>query len=353
MESRTTIEHSHLTRLLVISAVLVLANEPRLVADEAIANPASESKADGFGAKTVLTPTGEKDRFDFETDRMKGTIRLDGAYHGVSRLVDKRTGIQVIDSRYSALNLFKLMSVNQCMGQLRFMERKTASGDHWVEVTWPATESHLADITARYEVAAPNAVDLTVTVRSNASYRGYELFLSNYFDKRFRPHVYLRTRNRSERELVVPTVNDVFRGTVLVFPRDALAARYCLDGRWERRENKTPVVQMCPVRHYALCMAFMADEEDQLGVVLMSKPSDCYAISSRYHADNDADRLTTYSAFDFSLFGGDLLPLDTRTVKIRLALTELDSERSQPLELYREYHAETSTDGSVQTDSQE
>ena len=353
MRSRTTIEGSHLPGLLVISTLLTLAIEPRLVAEDAVARPATELERDGPAAKTILAPTEEKDRFDYETDRMRGTISLDGAYHGVARLVDKRTGIQVIDSRYSALNLFKFMSVNQCMGQPRLMERKTASGENWVEVTWPATESHLADVTARYEVVTPGAVDLTVTVHSNASYRGYELFLSNYFDKRFRPHVYLRTRDRRERELVVPTVNDAFRGTVLVFPRDAHAARRCLDGRWERRENKTPIVQMCPLRHYALCVAFMADEDNQLGVVLMSKPSDCYAISTRYHADDDADRLTTYSAFDLSLFGDDLLPLAKRTVKVRQALTEIDSDRFQLLELYREFLAETPADQPVQTDAQE
>ena len=48
------------------------------------------------------------DSFEFETEAMEGTIRLDGAYHGVTRLIDKRTGGQVIDARYSALNLFKL-----------------------------------------------------------------------------------------------------------------------------------------------------------------------------------------------------------------------------------------------------
>ena len=45
-----------------------------------------------------------------------------------------------------------------------------------------------------------------------------------------------------------------------------------------------------------------------LAIALMVRPEHCYAISTRYHAENDADRLTTYSAFDFSLFGSDLLP---------------------------------------------
>jgi len=300
-----------------------------LVGTQAFADPPNLS----------LKPT-EEGLFEFDTGQIQGTIRLDEAYHGVTRLVDKRTGTQVIDPRYSALNLFKLMSVNQIMGQPRSMERTTQISSDWVEVKWPATDGHKGEITARYEVAAANAVDVTVTVQSQGSYRGYELFMSNYFDKVLRPHVYLESRGKKPPQLVVPMVNDVFRDTVLVFPRDPHSARLCLDGRWERNEWSTPVVQMCPVRRYAHCLAFLTDPEQQIGVVLMSNPRDCYAISTRYHAENDADRLTTYSAFDMSLFGDDLLPGVELTVKVRLALIPLDGELDRPLKLYQAFIAE-------------
>ena len=180
-------------------------------------------------------------------------------------------------------------------------------------------------------------MDLSVTVKSQGAYRGYELFLSNYFSAVLRPHVYLWRRHRRNYDLVVPTVSDVFRGTVLVFPRDAHAARLCVDGRWERSEGGTPIVQMCPVRHYVHSFAFMADPDKQLGIVLMSLPSHCYAISARYHADNPSDRLVDYSAFDLSLFGNDLVSGEEQTVKVRLALTPLDDGLSQPLQLYQAF----------------
>jgi hypothetical protein len=286
-----------------------------------------------------LKSTDEGD-FQFDTEQIQGTIRLDGAYHGVTRLVDKRTGRQVIDSRYSALNLFKLMSVNQAMGQPRNMERTTQVSSRWVEATWSATDDHRGEIAARYELVEANAIDLTVTVRSEGVYRDYELFVSNYFDKVLRPHVYLQSRSRQPPQLVVPMVNDVFRGAVLVFPRDPHSARLCLDGRWERNERNTPIVQMCPVRRYAHCLAFLTDPDEQIGVALMSRPGDCYAISTRYHADDDADRLTTYSAFDFSLFGDDLLPGIERTVKVRMALISLDGDPDRPLKAYQAFSAE-------------
>ena len=274
---------------------------------------------------------------DFDAGRIQGTIRADGAYHGVTRLVDKRTGRQVIDPRYSALNLFKLMSANQMMGQPRQMERasRPIASPSGLEIRWPASEGHTGELVARYEVVAPNAVDLLVTVKLQRSYAGYELFLSSYFDKRFQPHVCLKGRPDKPPDWVLPTVSDVFRGTVLVFPRDVHAARLCLDGRWDRDERRTPVVQMCPVRHYAHCLAVQADPESRLAVVLMSDPRCCYAISTRYHADGDADRLTTYSAFDLSLFGDNAVPGSELRARVRLAVVEIDDQWKSVLEAYQ------------------
>lgn len=285
-------------------------------------------------------PAGQS--LDFDTPQIAGTIRLDGVYHGITRLIDKRSGRQLIDPRYSALNLFKWMSVNLVMGQPRQMERTAAVGPDWAEVRWPASEAHRGEVTARYEVRSPGAIDLTVTLHSQGTYPAYELFLSSYFDKSLQPHVYLKARDPKLAELVLPEVNDVFRGTVLVFPRDAHTARHCLDGRWDRSEGKVPVVQMCPVRHYARCLAMLVDPEKTLAVVLMADPRDCYALSTRYHAAEESDRLTTYSAFDLSLFGGDVVPGDERTVKVRLAVTSLDADASQPLDLYDAFLAESS-----------
>ncbi|MDA0833851.1 MAG: hypothetical protein O2955_04370 [Planctomycetota bacterium] len=338
--------HLQLT-ILLVAAMSAMA--PFAVADEPTGRDSARENLNKAAQFSALQPASNKDRFDFETERMRGTIRLDGAYHGVTELVDKATGRQVINSKLSALNLYRLMSVNRVMGVPRYMNRTTKSAINWVEATWPPSDAHLGEVTsrhqgqvtARYQISSPQAIDLTITVESRGTYAGYELFLSNYFDKSLIPYVYLKPvhgSKQSSRDLVqpiVPTVNDVFRGTLLVFPRDAHAARLGLDGRWDLTD-----IQLCPVRHYADCLAVLADSERKLGVVLMSHPRDCFALSTRYHAERDEDRLTTYSAFDLSLFGNDLLPDNRRTVKVRLALTALDENMSQPLELYRAFVSE-------------
>lgn len=279
--------------------------------------------------------------FNFETDFLKGTLQPEGAYHGITRLTDLRTGRQFIDERYSALNLFKLFSTNLCMGQPRRMERRVRlDSQGGVEIHWPADESFLGEVFALYTVSGASSIDLKVTVRTRTAYRAFELFLSSYFDQAMVPNVYLKSpvygKSSGGPERVIPTVNDSFRGTVIVFPRDTHSARHCVDGRWDRSESANETVQMCPVRHFSFPLAYVADLQRNLAVVIMAT-SDCYALSTRYHAEKDEDRLVSYSAFDCSLFGQDCLPDDQFSVRIRMAVTPLDEAHSQPLALYQSF----------------
>lgn len=288
-----------------------------------------------------LKPDRATGAFAFDTDVMAGRIEPAGAYHGVGSLIDKRSGRQIIHPDYSALNLFRLFAHHQGMGQPRSMERSTSAVAGGVEIRWPPTAEHQIELVARYTVPEADAIDLRVTARSHGTYAGYELFLPSYFDPALRPRVYLRGNRYGEPEgspdLVVPMVNDVYRGTVLVFARDPHAARRCVDGRWNRSEADAPTVQMCPVRYYAHCLAFLTDPGERLAAVLMARPRDCYAISTRYFAENQADRMAPYSAFDLSLFGSDLVPGDEVTVGVRLALLRIDGDLDRPLRHYRAF----------------
>ena len=279
----------------------------------------------------TLVPNEDRTAFSFETERMAGTITVPGRYHGVTRLLDKKTGRQLIDSRYSALNLYKLMSGSGVMGEPRKMERRSRAGKNWVEIIWPRTEEHQGTVTARYEVSRPDAINLTITVKAAAAYTDYEVFLPSYFDKSMRAHLHLKRRGKKPPDLVMPEYNRAFATTLPLFPRDSRGARIPLDGRWDG------IIDFSPMRRYAHCLAFMVDPDNRAAAVLMADPRDCFGISVRYHADEDAKRLTSYSAFDLGLIGQDLKPGETRTVRARLALTDLDKEFSQPLRLYREF----------------
>ena len=293
-----------------------------------------------------LTKNAGTSAFDFDTPLMSGSIVAEGAYHGVTKLVDKRTGKQLNDDRYSVLNLFKLMSVNLGMGTPRMTKREVKATDTAVEVFWPATGDHQGEISARYTVSRPDTIDLQVTLRAKGTYAGYELLLPSYFDSAMIPHVYLHRRaaggKAPEADLVVPEFSEVYRGCGLVFPRDAHAARRPLDGRWDRSEFKANVAPFFPQRHYAYPVVFMSDPEKKHAVVLMMKRAACSAISARYYTPRVEDRATTYSAVDFLIFGDDLVPGDVRIAQVRLVLTLLDESMSQPLALYEKFLSESS-----------
>src|SRR5688500_7579536 len=218
----------------------------------------------------VLTPREAGSSFDFDTEYVAGTIRLDGNYHGVSRLVDKRTGRQLIAENLSALNLYRLTAVNQLLAIPRTMERSVEATERAVVARWNSagggSDEAIArlwrgELSARYEVRASGAIEVTVTVRPARAYAGFEVFLPSYVEGDLVPHVFLQPRgfepgnSSHEPELIVPTVNDAFRGTLLAFPRDEHAARRCVDGRWDRLAE----IQVCPVRHYGYCLAFLTD----------------------------------------------------------------------------------------------
>jgi hypothetical protein len=293
------------------------------------------------GKPVKLTLNPQTQTYDFETATVSGSIRPDGAYHGVSRFLHKATGTQVIDARYSALNLFRLFSVNLGLGNPREWSREIKATDTAVEIFWAETDAHQGMITARYEVREPGDVDLTLTLKSLGTYAGYEILLPNYFDKSMIPHLHLKRRAIGaappEIDLVVPTVNDVFRGCGLVFPRDAHTARFPVDGRWNRSEYKMDVAPFFPLRHYGHPFMFVTDREKKLAAVMMMQRESCSAISSRYYSEKDEDRATSYSAMDFLVFGRNLLPGDEVTARIRLSLTDLDAEMSQPLKLHEKF----------------
>jgi hypothetical protein len=295
--------------------------------------PASEKPT----KKVTLTRNGTSNSFDFETEQMKGTLRLDGDYPGVSRLIDKRSGRQVVDPRYSMLNLFRVFAVNLGLGTPRGQKGTVKAEGDWAEVTWPAREGNQTEITARYQVREPNIVDLTVTVKSRGVYRGFEILMPSYFDRSMVPYVYLKRRGPGS-DWVLPTVNDAFRGGVLAFPRDEHAAGRCVDGRWSRSEYNMPTVHFFPVRHYAEPVGVMTDPERKVGAILMAKRRHCSGFSARYHAEKKEDRLTDYSAIDLTLFGDDLVAGDERTAQVRLALMHLDGDLERALQACRAFN---------------
>jgi hypothetical protein len=288
--------------------------------------------------------------YTFETSELKGAIRAQSPdpevdiRHGISELVHKPSGVSIIHPKYSALNLFRLFATHSGLGEPRLFERSVSVDGNTLTINWGPADEHFARIEAVYQIKEPNLIDLTITVSAEATYESYEIFLSNYFDPPLLAHVCLATerytKEPDEIELIAPQENPVFKGVGLVYTRDAHAARRCVDGRWERKEMGHPTAQFRPQREYAVPMAFQADMERRVAAVLMSRPEDCFAVTSGYNTDDPEDAWKAQNPLYLSLFGSDFVPGTVRTAHVRLAITDLDDTKLQPMALYREFLAE-------------
>ena len=289
----------------------------------------------------TLQYDAEQKGWHFETAELKGFLLPEGQRHGVKTLVHKPTGIDVVHEKYDALNLFLLFSTNLCMGTAREKERVVRQDGDAVEVVWAPTKDHRVALTARYEVREPNIIDLSVTARSEWPFPGYEVFLSNYFDPAFQPYVYVQGSPfaipPNQPQWIAPAANDVYVGTGLVFPRDQHAARRSVDGRWDRI---WALYQWNPQRYFEKPVGFETDPNRRVAAVLMSRPQDCFAVISGYNSENPKDPFKDQNPLYLSLFGDDLTPGYSRTVKARLQVAALDREMQRPLELYEKFVGE-------------
>ncbi len=305
----------------------------------------------------TLDYRAEEKVYAFETDEIQGVLRPGNEFphHGLTHLVHKATGIEFVHPLYAILNLYRFMhrdpaggaatGMDSDLGNPRQGERHVEADASSVTLRWALQAPTHPEMAIRYEIVEPATIDMTVTVTPNAIAHDFEALLACYFDPVHVPHVYL-ARDRfeledepglyaDEPELAPVNVNPVFRGGVLAYPRDEDAVGISVDGRWR------DIARFSPMRRYKLPVCFQADRQQRVAAVLMSRPDDCFAVSSGYDSPDARDRFHKHNPLYLSLFGGTLEPGVERTARARLVVTELDETFSQPLEHYAAFLAET------------
>lgn len=299
----------------------------------------------------------EEKVYAFETAEIQGTLRPGNEFphHGLTQLVHKATGIEFVHPLYAILNLYRFMhrgpagttGMDSDLGNPRQGERHVEADASSVTLRWALQDPTHPEMSIRYEIAEPATIDMTVTVTPSAEAHDFEALLACYFDPVHVPHVYL-ARDRfeledepgrfgDEPELAPVNVNPVFRGGVLVYPRDEDAVGISVDGRWR------DIARFSPVRRNKMPVCFQADRQQRVAAVLMSRPDDCFAVSSGYDSPDARDRFHKHNPLYLSLFGGVLEPGVVRTARARLVVTELDEDLSQPLQHYATFLEETGT----------
>jgi hypothetical protein len=261
--------------------------------------------------------------FAFDTGVLKGKLRAEGKSRGLSSVVHVPTGI-TLDSSMGLLGHYRVFSANKRYGTAAWDWPSDARlrPDGSVEVHWPSAEDRPFELRAVYRWAAPNILDLETTVQAKTNLTEFESFLASYFAEGFTNScVYVKSNSQQWLKAAEKS-----GGIWQAFPRDDEAAGIIQDGRWEYPPS--PVEWVIGLL-LAKPMGVRRYPANDLRVVLMSLPQDCFAVLTPFEAE-------PHRSMYLSLFGKDLKAGETSRARARLVIgTDLAGETQD--RLYSDY----------------
>ncbi|MGA1196894.1 MAG: hypothetical protein ACO36I_10390 [Candidatus Latescibacterota bacterium] len=295
----------------------------------------------------MFSPNQKQTQFTFETDLLSGILQPTGHRHGIRQLIHKPTGVSLVHPDFSLLNLYLLFTTGQCIASARTLQRTITTQSNRVHIHCEPTHQHRADLTLTYHLQPPNAIDLTITVRTRDDYVAYEALLANYFDLAFKPQFCVSDSNFSKSRKAIhwytPIAQHQHKNNALIFPRDAQVAHLHHDGRWS---NVKSIYQWKTHHYYAYPIALQVHSEHNIAIALMAQPQTCPSYSwtigiadinqGSYGSDHLDDPQKARNPIYTSLFGHNLQAPQHYTAHIRLAVMSLDDQMSN---LYSEYES--------------
>jgi hypothetical protein len=276
--------------------------------------------------------------FDFDTGAVKGRLRGNGEYQGISSLVDTTTGKELTRSA-GIFSYYRVLSADQRWGHSARDWPMTAKllADGAVQIDWSPQEDHPLEITATYRWKSPTTLDLETVVRPQQSMPRFELFLSSYFGLDFKAFVYTRPMRLPDAkpEFIAADANPLVEGSYLAFPINRRAAQMFFDRRWAPENGFVP---WSLTRMLAAPIGMKRNAETGITCLLMSRPEDCFAIDVSYNMD-PPDGIAGHSSVYMSLFGRDLAAGESAHAHVRLVV-ERDITNQRAVELYEQYRQE-------------
>jgi hypothetical protein len=269
-----------------------------------------------IATEPVFTETGNEFRFD--TGALRGTLRAQGKSQGLTGLVDVKSGATMSRSM-GCFSFYRMLDAETRYHPDGWGWTSTARllSDGSIEAKWAADAAHPFEMRATYRWASSNALDLTTTIVAVKELRKFEVFLASYFEGF--PAVFGYTKDG-----VVAVKKEM--GTWLSFPRDDAAAAMITDGRWQRPPHP---VMFTPLSRYAGALGMRRDAKSGLAAMVMSPPSDCFAVMMPYGEEN-------HRSLYLSLFGRDFKPGENATARARLVV-ERGITDDRAIEIYKAY----------------
>jgi hypothetical protein len=269
--------------------------------------------------------------FDFDTGILKGKLRAGGKSTGLSSVVHLPSGL-TLDHSKGLFGHYRVFSTNKRYGTAAWDWPSEARlrPDGSVEVRWPSTEDRPFELSAVYRWAAPVTLDLETTVHARTNLPHFESFIGSYFGEGFtNASVYARSNGQPGFEPAVEA-----RGAWQAFPRDNEAVGIIQDGRWKFPANPVDwVIQP----ELAKPLGLRRCPAKNVQALLMSPPSDCFAVLTPFEAE-------PHRSMYLSLFGKDLKAGESATARARLIISPRLPE-SQMLAAYERYLEEVARKG--------
>ncbi|MFP4502912.1 MAG: hypothetical protein ACLFTT_18110 [Candidatus Hydrogenedentota bacterium] len=271
----------------------------------------------------AFTATIVDGAFTFDTGVLRGHLRHGGGSIGLVPMhhVPTETPLANIPG---ILNYYRVFSTNhryvESMRGLPSSAEKV--GTNAVRAHWDAGEEHPYTLDATYVLTQKDTLDLVTEVTAQADLPDFEIFLSSYCGEAFKTtHVFVQKEEGMADFMAADKIDKVWQ----MFPRDDAAVKLIQDGRWTYPSSP---VDWAIRPAYAAPLLYRKDEASGVAIVLMTRPEDCFAVSTPETGEQH------YSMY-FSLFGTDVKKGETVRAFTRLVVGEFDNE--DVVGLYNEF----------------
>ena len=295
------------------------------------------SAAEQINVAPKLVFTQSKDGgYEFNTGVLRGRLRGAGKGLGLTSAVHLATDTK-LSGEYGVLSYYRVFTTNKRYGHAAWDWPSSSKllPDGAVQVIWPEADDRPFEMFAIYRFRDSSTLDVETIVKAGKDLDKFEVFLASYFHETFPiPQVYVAACLETEGNPAFLTAKKSF-GNWQMFPRYYDVLSIIRDGRWEKQPNPVDWKIMPPM---AKPIALRRGSKETPTAILMAPPDDCFAIATPYEGEGH------YSMY-FSLFGRDIKAGQTASARLRLVVTNINSNK-EILKLYEKYMKEIK-DGSI------
>jgi hypothetical protein len=295
----------------------------------AIANGADtdqETQAENQSDTLAFTSKGNG-QYSFNTGVLQGKLGGNDRSIGLSSAVHVPSEAG-LSGKFGIFSYYRVFTTNKRYGHAAWdwPSKSKLLTDGAVEIFWPEGEDRPFEMTAVYRWKDKSTLDVKTIVTPQKDLSKFEVFLASYFHESFSsPYVYVGTNPETEGKPGFLMAKKSF-GKWQMFPRDQDVPEIIRDGRWQKEPSPVDWVIMPAV---AAPIAVRRSNTEDLTVILMAPPDDCFAIATPYRGESH------YSLY-LSLFGRDIKAGETATARSRLVIAGRVSDQ-EILHLYRKY----------------